>query len=76
MNLFTKQKQTHGDRKQNYGSQRGKAGGGTNEELGINAYTLLYTQIRNKNLQCGTGNYTQCLIITDNRKECEKELNT
>lgn len=74
MHQYTKQKQTQ--IKQNYGFQRGKAGGGTNEELGINAYTLLYTQIRNKNLQCGTGNYTQYLIITDNRKECEKELNT
>ena len=30
MNLFTKQKHTHRHRKQTYGYQRGKAGGGIN----------------------------------------------
>ena len=30
MNLFTKQKYTHRHRKQTYGYQRGKVGGGTN----------------------------------------------
>ena len=37
MNLFTKQKQTHGHRKQTYGYQRGKLGvwGGIDQEFGI-----------------------------------------
>ena len=42
MNLFTKQKQTHRLRKQTYGYQRGKVGGGINWEVGINIDTLLY----------------------------------
>ena len=42
VNLFTKQKQTHRLRKQTYGYQRGKVGGGINDEFGINRYTLLY----------------------------------
>ena len=42
MNLFTKYKQTHRLRKQSYGYQRGKEGGGINWEFGINIYTLLY----------------------------------
>ena len=42
MNLFTKQKQTHRLRKQTYGYQRGKIGGGINWEFGIDIYTLLY----------------------------------
>ena len=41
MSLFTKQKQTHKYRKQTYGYQRGKWGGGLNEEFAINRYTLL-----------------------------------
>ena len=41
MNVFTKQKQTHRHRKQTYGHQRGKVGGGINLEFGINRYTLL-----------------------------------
>ena len=44
MNLFTKQKQTHRLRKQTYGYQRGKPGGGINWEFGIDIYTLLYTK--------------------------------
>ena len=32
VNLFTKQKQTHGHRKQTYGYQRGKGGGGGGED--------------------------------------------
>ena len=39
MNLFTKQKQTYGHRKQIYGYQRGREGG-INQESGINRYTL------------------------------------
>ena len=41
MNLFTEQKQTHRHRKQSYGYQRG-SGGGTNQEFGMNTYTLLH----------------------------------
>ena len=42
MNLFTKQKQSQRCRKQTYGYQRGKGGGGINWETGIDIYTLLY----------------------------------
>ena len=44
MNLFTRQKQTHRHRKQNYGYQRERVGGWEriNKEFGINRYTLLY----------------------------------
>ena len=42
MNLFTKQKQTHRNRKQIYGYQRGRDSGGINEEFGINAYTVTH----------------------------------
>ena len=74
MNLFTKQKQTHRHRKQTYGYQRGKVGGGINQEFGVKIYTLLYTkQITNKNLLYSTGNSTQYLVITYNRKESKKE---
>ena len=48
--------------------------GEINQEVGINRYTLLYIeQINNKDLLYSTGNYTQYLIITYNRKETEKE---
>ena len=75
MNLFTKQKQTHRHRTQTYGYQRGKVGGGgINQESGINIHTLLYIkQMNNKDLVYSTGNYTQCLVITYNGKESEKE---
>ena len=70
MNLFTKQKQTHRHRKQTYGYQREKVGGGgTNQEHGINRYTLLYIEyIGNKDLLCNTGNNIQYLITTYNGK--------
>ena len=42
MNLFTKQKYTHRCRKQTYGYQGEKEGGGINWEIGIDIYTLLY----------------------------------
>ena len=42
VNLFTKQKQTYRHRKQSYGYQRGRVGGGINKEFGINIHTLLY----------------------------------
>ena len=40
MNLLTKQKETHRQRRQSCDYQRGN-GGGINEEFGINVYTLL-----------------------------------
>ena len=46
INLFKKQKQTYRYRKQTYGYQRGNTGGGINQELGMNIYTLLYISIR------------------------------
>ena len=67
MNLFTKQKQTHRHRKQTYCYQRGKGGGGINQEFGINRYTLLYIkQINNKDVLYNTGNYIQYLVISCN----------
>jgi len=46
----------------------------TNEEFGINRYTLLYIYIiNNKKLLFNTGNYTQYLIILYNGKKSEKE---
>ena len=42
MNLFTKQKQTHRQRKQIYGDQMGKGWGGMKWEFGINIYAPLY----------------------------------
>ena len=41
MILFTKQKQTHRHRKQSYGYQRGRVGGGINYEFGINIHTTV-----------------------------------
>ena len=41
MNLFTKQKWSHGCRKQTYGFQ-GIRGKGINWEIGIDIYTLRY----------------------------------
>ena len=57
MNLFTKQKQTQSCRKQTYGYQRGKVGGGDrNWEFGVNRYTLLYVEkINNKDLCIAQG---------------------
>ena len=72
MNLFTKQKQTHRHRKQTYVYQRGKRG--INQEFGVNIYILPYIkQIKNKDLLYSTGNYSQYLTVTYNRKESEKD---
>ena len=76
MNLFTKQKQTHRNRKQTYGYQRaqGEGWGDINQEFGISRDILLYIkQVNNKDLLYSTGNYTQYLVITYNGKESEKE---
>ena len=43
INLFTKQKQSHGCRKQIYVYQ-GLRGEGLNWEIGIDVYTLLYVK--------------------------------
>ena len=51
-----------------------KGGGGINQELDINIYTLSYVKlITNKDLLCSTVNYTQYFVITCNGKEPEKE---
>ena len=65
--VFTKQKQTHRQRKQTYGYQRGK---GVEEKSGISRYKLLFIELR---LLYSTGNYIQYPAINHNRKEYEKE---
>ena len=42
MNSFTKEKQTHGHRKQTCRHQRGKVRGGINQGVEISIYTPLY----------------------------------
>ena len=74
MNLFTKQKQIHRLRKQIYGYQGGKVGGGINQEFGINRYTLPYIKkIMNKDLLYSTRNSTQYSVMTSVGKESKKE---
>ena len=74
MNLFTKQKQSHRCKKQTYGYQGGKVGGGINWEIGNDIYTLLYIkQITNKDLLYNTGNSTQYSVMTYMGKESKKE---
>ena len=49
--------------------------GGIDWEFGINWYTLPYIkQIKNKGLLYRTGKYIQCLVITYNGKESEKNI--
>ena len=73
MNLFTKQKQSHGRRKQTYGYQ-GIRGEGINQEIGIDMYTLLHIkQITNKNLLYSTGNSTQYSVMAQMGKESKKK---
>ena len=58
----TKNRERH--RKQTYGYQKGKSGGGINLECGSNRYKLLYIkQISNKDLLYSTINYIQYLDI-------------
>ena len=48
--------------------------GGINQELGANVHTLLYIrEITNKDLLHSTANSTQYSVITNIRKESEKE---
>ena len=45
-----------------------------NKEFGTNIYTLLcMKQINIRDLLYSTRNYSQCLVITHNGKESEKE---
>ena len=49
-------------------------GGGRNQKLGINIYTIQYTrQIINKDLMYSTGNSAPYSVITSIGKELEKE---
>ena len=53
---------------------KGESRVGINKVFGINRYTLLYIkQVTNKDLLYSIGNYIQCLVITYNGKESEKE---
>ena len=73
MNLFTKQKQIHRLRKQSYSCQWGRTQG-RDSEFGTDIYTLLYLKcITNKDLLHSTANSTQYSVITNMRKESEKE---
>ena len=71
MNLFTKQKQTYRHRKQTMVTKRkmrGKLG------LWIKINTLLYVkQKNNRDLLYSTGNYTQNLVLTYNRRKYKKK---
>ena len=51
MNLFTKQKQTHRHRKQTYGYQRGKVGGGGMDKLGVWDWHIHTTVFKTDNQQ-------------------------
>ena len=71
--IFYSQKQTHRQRKQTYGYQRGRERG-INQEIGFNIYTLLYIkQITNKDLLYSTGNSTQYSVMAYMVKESKKE---
>ena len=78
MNLFTKQKQVHIHRKQSYDYQKGKMGGGINQEFGIIRSKLPYVnikQINNQGLVYIIVNYTQYLLIKYNGKKTEQLYN-
>ena len=76
MNLFTKQKQTHRQRKQNYGYPKGKAAGLGEDKLGV-WQQQIHTAVYKTNKQPGptyrTGNCIKYLVIIYNGKESEKE---
>ena len=62
LNFYTKQKETHGCRQQNYSQQRGKEER-INLECWINRSTLSHIkQIKNKDLLHRTGNYIQSFL--------------
>ena len=65
MNLFIEQKQDYRCRKQIYGHQGGKVGGGINWETGIDIHTRLYIkQVTNKDPLHSTGNPTRHSVTT------------
>ena len=75
MNLFTKQKDLQMWKTNLCLPKWKRCGGGINQKLGINIYTLLYIrQITNKDLLFITGNSTQYSVMTYMRKESKKEL--
>ena len=71
MNLLTKQKQTHRQRKQTYGYQRdsGEVGGEINQELGINIYILLYIK---KNTLGPTVQYRELYSVSRNNLQWKR----
>ena len=70
---YLQNKYSHRCRKQTYGYHRGR-GGGINWEIGIDIYTLWYIkQVTNKELLYGTGNSSQCSVMTCMGKESKKE---
>ena len=73
MNLFIKQKQIRRLKKQTFGYQRGKVGGGINQEFGISNILLYIKQIINKGPLYSTGDSSQYSVITYMGKESEKE---
>ena len=76
MTLFTKQKQTHGHRRQTYSDQRGKAvGKGSIRSLGLADDTATYkTDISSRCPLYSTGNSILYLIIIYNGKEYESYI--
>ena len=63
MNLFTKQKQTHGLREETCLCQGGGGGIGMDEEFGVIRYKPLHLEwIHNEVLLYSTGNYIQSLV--------------
>ena len=62
-------KQIHRHTEQTGGCQGGVSWRRDRGEAGVSGYTLSYTEWMNKVLLCGTGNYTQYLMINHNEKE-------
>ena len=67
-------RESHRHRGPTHGCQGGKGQGGVNWEIGTDICTLLYIRwMTNRNLLCGTGNSTQCCVVTYMGKESKKE---
>ena len=67
MNVYAKQKNTHGYRKQTCGYQSGKGRReGQIQTLGLTDTNYYLTQINNKNTLYSTGNYSHCLVTSYN----------
>ena len=79
MNIFTKQKQTHGHREQTRGCQEGRGWG---KDLGVwdqQMQTIIYSMETKPYVPYGkkpliyrTGNYSQYPMVNHNGKSCEK----